>query len=326
MDEQTHDSELATQSAVRQAAPEAGEVQPDSFLELQDPPTEKPVGWGSAALLVGIGALVIIGVFALLMSLNPTLNPAIQQPPAAVVAGDDFAVVRQKADAGFQRGKTAFEQGKFDQALIELDQASMNDPDKRQDIQDLLRRTVDAIRQRDQAQSAPVVAGTPAPAGPAPTVGPREGFDSFADDANGVALLVPHGWSKTASPQSEVGQGVVQFADPSGATRFTIARDMPAQPISPELYAATIETRMQSLPGYASEQVQMTSVGMLPAVKRLFSLNGKSPSGKESSVRALQTVIGHGRTMFVLTAESGTSQFDGFKPQFQTMTDSFRAR
>src|SRR3954454_10345097 len=124
MDEQSHDSELTTRS------PEQAPDQPDSFLQLEDPPKEKPVGIGGAALLVGVGALVIIGVFALLFSVNPNLNPTAQPAKTATVPGQEFAAVRQKADAAFQQAKALYAQGKYDEALIVLDQAVMNDPDK----------------------------------------------------------------------------------------------------------------------------------------------------------------------------------------------------
>src|SRR3954452_13407971 len=110
MDEQSHDSELTTRG------PEQAPDQPDSFLQLEDPPKEKPVGLGGAALLVGVGALVIVAVFILLMYINPNLNPTASPVETATTPGQEFATVRQKSEAAFQQAKTLYAQGKYDEA------------------------------------------------------------------------------------------------------------------------------------------------------------------------------------------------------------------
>ncbi len=311
MDEQTQDSQITA----TEAAPQAG----------APTPKEAPVGALSALLLVALGALAILVIVGGLVVM--TRGAALLAPPPPTAVVDGFAGVRQTAQEAFARGKAAYERGDLDQALMELDRASVNDPDHRQDIQQLLQQTLAAIRRRDAASATPSAnRPTPASAALAPAPQPKAGFDAYVDRDAGISLLIPHGWKRSDSAPSDVGQGLVRFEDASGEARFTIARDTPAASVSPELYAATIETHMQELPGYSSEQVQLGNVGMLPAVKRVFRLQGRSPSGQEGTVRALQTVIGAGRTAYILTGEADSSRFDSYREAFETMTDSFRLR
>jgi hypothetical protein len=314
MDEQARDSLLPPRAQRDTLSPAAK-------------PEEKPVSAVTALLLIGAGAIAILMVAALLFSMSPGSRPFSTAPAPTQDTGDGFAAVRRKAEDSFQKGQALYAQGSLDQALVELDRASVNDPDHRQDIQDLLQKVVASLRERDAKLAGPVATqATPVAGGPLPTLAPKLGFDAYANLSTGITLLEPAGWKRSDGPKADAGEGVVEFADASGAARFTVSRDTPAQPVSPELYAATLETHMQSLPGYQSEQVQLINIGLLPGVKRVFRLDGTSPSGKEPAVRVVQTVLGSGGQTYILTGAADPSKFDDFRPTFETMTNSFRVR
>lgn len=269
--------------------------------------------------------MAILVVLGLVLLLTPALNPL--SPPPPPVAGDSFEAVRAKSLQAFERGKVLFSQDKLDQALVELDTASLNDPDHRADVQEMLQRTIDAIRARDAKTVAPVASrATPDSLGLPPTIGPIPGYEIYASDGQGIALLVPTGWNRTDMPVTEVGQGIVEFRDSAGKAIFTVARDAPGPDVTPEKYAAAVELKMQELHGYAIQQVQFVSVGYLPGVKRVFSLPGTSPAGREGLVREVQFVVGSGRQIFILTGEAGDGDFDIYRESFEKMVTSFRVR
>jgi len=321
MDEQAVDAQLTVEVEPSESPPETA---PSEEPGQPRTPKEPPVSLASAAILIVVGAAAMLALSLLVGSVAPGLNPFSRPTPTPLV--DSFADVRRVSQQALQAGKEAFARGDLDQALLNFDRANLNCPDNCQEIQDWLKKTVEAIRVRDTKATPVASQATPVPAGPAPTVASKPGFETYTNDVVGFAILVPSGWKRAENPRTDVGQGLVQFTDSGGAARFTVARDAPASDVSPELYAATIETRMQALPGYASDQVQFVNIGLLPGVKRVFRLDGRSPSGKENAVRAVQTVVGSNRLEFILTGESGASEFDRFRDAFETITNSFRAR
>src|SRR4051794_31223918 len=119
MDEQPADSPvlLAPAAEDEEAAAEAR-------------PKPKPIMPLQAALLVLAGAIPILLILALLFSTSPAMNPL--AAPTPTPAEDGFAAVRQASLDAFTKGKQYYDQGQFDLALIQLDLASVNDPDHRQ--------------------------------------------------------------------------------------------------------------------------------------------------------------------------------------------------
>jgi hypothetical protein len=316
MDEQAQDSAYLSQT--------------DHEIQRPPDPTEQPVSTMSAVLLAAAGAIPVLAILVFVLSMRPGSTP-VPEPSTQVVVlpegADPYAAVRARAQEAFDRGKAFHEQGDLDRALIELDTASVNDPDKRADIQELLNRTVEAIRVRDTGPAATAAAmPSPSPSTPLPTIVARGGFGTYSDVTKGVVLLVPDGWKRTEDPEPAFGtEGLVEFADQSGEARFVLSSDSAAG-TSPELYAATLETRMKEVPGYVGEQAQLVTVGTLPGARRLFSIPGKSPAGRQETVRVLQTIVGSGARVFILTAESSADKFDSFRETFETMSGTFRTR
>jgi hypothetical protein len=112
--------------------------------------------WPSAraGLIVGVVGLSLAG---LSLACRPSQATAVPTPAAA----DAFAVVRATAEAAYQSGKAHLDRGELEPALIDLDTASTNDADNRQDIQLALAQTISQLQ-----TETPTVVPTPLPRAP----------------------------------------------------------------------------------------------------------------------------------------------------------------
>ncbi len=322
MDEQSRDFEAATRAEATEGPPEE--------------PKEEPVPTRTALLLAGGGAFAILAIFALVMLLRTGVDALVTPTPTAV--GGEFSAVRQKASEALARSQAQYDAGQYDLALIEIDAAILYDPDNRADIQELLQKIRQAIIDRDgvptvQPTSTPRPTSSSgggsstsaSPTAAAVSVSLRPGFRLHSNREQGVSIQVPSDWTTVNDPPPPLGEeGVVSFVDPSEAARFVISRDPLPPNTTPELYAARLQTQMKELAGFADEQSNLIKIGNLPGVLAIYVLNARSPDGSESSVRVMQTYLGSGRTVIILTGESGANQFEGFKNTFDTITRSFR--
>ena len=87
-------------------------------------------------------AIALLGLT--LGSLIVACGPAVAPAPTPVAA-DPFIVVRAASEAAFASGKAHLDRGELQAALIDLDTASTNDPDNRQDIQQAIAQTLSQL-------------------------------------------------------------------------------------------------------------------------------------------------------------------------------------
>src|SRR3981081_2714432 len=87
-------------------------------------------------------AMVLVGVT--LVSLTFACSQTAPTAPTPVPA-DPFIVVRATSQAAYTSGKAHLDRGEFRAALVDLDTASTNDPDNRQDIQRALGETLSQL-------------------------------------------------------------------------------------------------------------------------------------------------------------------------------------
>src|SRR6266849_5631163 len=71
-------------------------------------------------------------------------GPAVAPAPTPVPA-DPFVVVRATSQAAYATGQAHLDRGELQAALVDLDTATTNDPDNRQDIQQALAQTLSQL-------------------------------------------------------------------------------------------------------------------------------------------------------------------------------------
>lgn len=248
---------------------------------------------------------------------------------------DQFAVVRSTAEAAYQKGTAALDQGNLQEALLELDRAKVNDPDERADIQEALGKVVQRIqalpppptRTPVPVTPRPLASPTPArPLGPDATATPVAGFQEWLDKEGRFRVSAPGEWRVSEAPETDFGTGVVAFRDPSSQAEMTVAVDTENQGVSPELYAAKLELAMQRLPGYAMEQMVPTTTAGNPSVRRTFVVDSRDAQGRTITVRGFQLAVLRGLQPYVLTAAAPAETYQQFGPTLDRMAATFSFR
>lgn len=278
----------------------------------------RPRRLGSALLL---GALALAGCQAPAPAAAPTR-----------AARDDFAVVRATAEAAFQGGQGALARGELEAALVQLDQARLNDPDDRADIRAALAETVRRLQELPPpptrtpiptpTPTPEVVAATPTPrrpGTPSAPAAPPAGFARWTDAQGRFTLAAPGDWQVRAAPPAAFGSGVVAFRDPTGRAEVVVAVDDEATVVSPELYAARMDLAMQRAPGYALESVFPGVLGNTPSLRRNFSVTQRSGATRGFQVAALR-----GTTPFILSASAPRAEYPAFERTLEQILGSFQ--
>lgn len=280
--------------------------------------------------------------------------------PAPQPTADPYAVVRQRAQAAFERGQAFLAAGDYERALVEFDAASLNDPDGRADIRAALEQTVAALRltptatppprrptatldpaappvllagggpaapaagqtpQPDPAATPPgaVRTSTPPPGAraPTPTPEPTAALARYRHPDGSFSLGLAPGWTAAPLSGAEVGTPVAAFADPAGRATLTVSTESLSAEISPELYAARLETAMAGLPGYRSQSVAPASVAGQPAVRRVYVV-----AGSVETFQTVQLIVIVRRTALVFTGTSRASDFAAHAPVLDSMLAS----
>ncbi len=248
---------------------------------------------------------------------------------------DDFAVVRQRAEAAYVAGRQALERGDLEAALVSLDQAKVNDPDNRADIQAALDETLGRLRALPPTPApvpaTPGPAPTPArpdPASVAPTAGAAgpPGLAVWTDPGQRFSVAAPPDWAVLAAPRAPFGTGAVGFRDPEGRSELVVAVDENAQAVSPELYAARMELAAGGTPGYALESVVPGTTAGVPSVRRTFVANQRDATGQSVAVRGFQVVLLRTGAAWVLAATAPVAQYARLAPVFEGVVSSFTFR
>ncbi|MBI4491587.1 MAG: DcrB-related protein [Chloroflexi bacterium] len=310
-----------------------------------DPEPHQPQPGGPVVRGLVVRGLVLLGGLVLaLLVLGPALGlgPGFSSQVSATATPDAFAAVRAEAQAAFERGQQHYAQGDFSRALIEFDRAKVNDPDSRQDIQAMLKSALDELRKQEPtpppSATPQQTAGTPTPytvylprveprspplpsPSPAPGATPPPRLQPYRDADQRFSLDVPRDWQVAQKPQAEAGVGVVGFRAPSGAASLVVSVDVLREAVSPELYAAHLETTMETLPGYALEQAAPTIVGGAPALRRLYSVKRE---GAGEPLRTVQVVVARSAAIFILTGTASANEFSSSVAAFDRMVSSFR--
>ncbi len=296
---------------------------------------------GPAVLLVlaTVVALVVTGCTA------GFAQPASPTP-------DPFVVVRAQSQEHFQRGMEFYQKGQYQAALAEFDRAYVNDPDGRPEILEMIRRSLESI-DRTRGTWAPGPSPTPRPsqlpgllvapalpptpttvavlATPVPTSAtgtpiptPAPTSDYYNPQAR-FALRIPAGWQPTMQAVSLSGPAtrLIAFRSPEGDATFDVALER-VPFISPELYTARLDLRLQGEPSYASESPVQTILGGRPAVRRAITMAGTVDRAASIQMRGTQTVVVRGEDVFVLTALATTAAFDARSGILDAILASFR--
>lgn len=294
------------------------------------------------AILVAAAGSALVLLAAGCSSLAPN---ALAPSPTA----DAYAVVRATADEDYQKGKQQLSQGDLEDALVTLDQASINDPDNRQDIQDALNQTLAQIRAlptpvptpplptptpfllptspspAPSPSPVPAASGSSVPAAaPTPTpAGPSLDLATWTDPNGRFTIGAPSTWQTVQSPTALAGQGIVGFRDPTGAAELDVAIDQISEPMSAELYAAHLDVAMQQVPGYALQSVQPGTTSNVPSLRRDFTLTQTSGQSSSSAARGFQITFTQGTQAYVIDGTAPPQQYDSFSPTFDAMVAAF---
>jgi hypothetical protein len=310
--------------------------------------------WPSAraGLIVGVVGLSLAG---LSLACRPSQATAVPTPAAA----DAFAVVRATAEAAYQSGKAHLDRGELEPALIDLDTASTNDADNRQDIQLALAQTISQLQTetptvvptplpRAPVIATPLLVATPLPLAPGvatpvpptlvvaslPATTPEPAGSMIApilvvwrDPQGRFSVSAPTDWATAEHAQAlfGVGSGVVQFRDASGRSELDIAVDSQANAVSPELYSASVELALQQhVPGYTAEQTLPENVSGSPSIRRVFTFTQRDASGLDYQARGFQVTVVNGTTPYVISGSAPADQFQAASVTFEQMVESFR--
>jgi hypothetical protein len=310
--------------------------------------------WPSAraGLIVGVVGLSLAG---LSLACRPSQATAVPTPAAA----DAFAVVRATAEAAYQSGKAHLDRGELEPALIDLDTASTNDADNRQDIQLALAQTISQLQTetptvvptplpRAPVIATPLLVATPLPLAPGvatpvpptlvvaslPATTPEPAGSMIApilvvwrDPQGRFSVSAPTDWATAEHAQAlfGVGSGVVQFRDASGRSELDIAVDSQANAVSPELYSASVELALQQhVPGYTAEQTLPENVSGSPSIRRVFTFTQRDASGLDYQARGFQVTVVNGTTPYVISGSAPADQFQAASVTFEQMVATFR--
>jgi hypothetical protein len=310
--------------------------------------------WPSAraGLIVGVVGLSLAG---LSLACRPSQATAVPTPAAA----DAFAVVRATAEAAYQSGKVHLDRGELEPALIDLDTASTNDADNRQDIQLALAQTISQLQTetptvvptplpRAPVIATPLLVATPLPLAPGvatpvpptlvvaslPATTPEPAGSMIApilvvwrDPQGRFSVSAPTDWATAEHAQAlfGVGSGVVQFRDASGRSELDIAVDSQANAVSPELYSASVELALQQhVPGYTAEQTLPENVSGSPSIRRVFTFTQRDASGLDYQARGFQVTVVNGTTPYVISGSAPADQFQAASVTFEQMVETFR--
>jgi len=293
-------------------------------------------------------ALSVLVLGTLTFACGPAVAPAPTPVPA-----DPFVVVRATSQAAYTTGKAHLDRGELQAALVDLDTASTNDPDTRQDIQQALSQTLSQLAMQTptvEPTSAPrnlivttVPAAIPASiaatlaarptsvavavptAGPTAQLGATPALVAWRDPQGRFSLSAPVDWARSAAPQSLFGTSVVQFRDPSVQAELDVAVDSTSRAPSPELYAATMEIAMQQqVPGYAAEESQPGSTAGNPSVRRVFTFTQRDAAGNDNQARGFQVAVVKGSTPYIIAGSAPAEQFEAFSATFDKVVETFR--
>jgi hypothetical protein len=310
--------------------------------------------WPSAraGLIVGVVGLSLAG---LSLACRPSQATAVPTPAAT----DAFAVVRATAEAAYQSGKAHLDRGELEPALIDLDTASTNDADNRQDIQLALAQTISQLQTetptvvptplpRAPVIATPLLVATPLPLAhgvatpvpptlvvaslPATTPEPAGSMIApilvvWRDPQGRFSVSAPTDWATAEHAQAlfGVGSGVVQFRDASGRSELDIAVDSQANAVSPELYSASVELALQQhVPGYTAEQTLPENVSGSPSIRRVFTFTQRDASGLDYQARGFQVTVVNGTTPYVISGSAPADQFQAASVTFEQMVETFR--
>ncbi|MDQ6675355.1 MAG: hypothetical protein M3069_32250 [Chloroflexota bacterium] len=185
---------------------------------------------------------------------------------------------------------------------------------------------------------APSVAGRPTAAVAGPTsvsaagptsvsvAGPTSArLVEWRDPQGRFTLSAPDNWARSAQPVSLFGTSVVQFNDPSVRAELDVAVDASSRPLSPELYAATLEIAMQrQVPGYAAEQTLPGSTSGNPSVRRVYIFTQRAAAGTDTQARGFQVAVVKGSTAYLISGSAPADQFETFNATFDQMLETFR--
>ena len=148
---------------------------------------------------------------------------------------------------------------------------------------------------------------------------------NWNDPQGRFSIGAPADWTTTSQPPTLVGNGIVQFHDPSGRAEMDVAVDSSSQAVSPERYAAKLELAMQQqVLGYAGEQVVPGNTSGSPSIERVFTFNQKDASSQDHQVRGLQVVVVKGSTPYIISASAPAEQYQQFSSTFDRILASFK--
>jgi hypothetical protein len=160
-------------------------------------------------------------------------------PPDTTV--DPYAAVRAQADEYYRQGQEYYRKGEYRRALDSFQRAKLHDPNPRPEVEEMIRRTQEALANAASAPLSTVVpaasaSATPVPSPPSPT--PVAGL-TFVSRVYSYSLVYPTGWRAEGASNrvgstlldlyTEEGDGgatalVFGFTPPDGASQEALIR------------------------------------------------------------------------------------------------------
>jgi hypothetical protein len=128
-------------------------------------------------------------------------------------AVDPYAAVRAQADEHYRQGLDYYRQGEFRKALDSFQRAKLHDPSPRPEIEDMIRRTQEALAGGKPDPAPTFGAAKPGAAAVATPVAGK----TFVSRAYNYALVYPDGW-RAEGAASRVGETLLDlYAEEQGA-------------------------------------------------------------------------------------------------------------
>jgi hypothetical protein len=220
---------------------------------------------------------------------------------------DPYASVRAQADEHYRQGLDYFRTGEHRKALESFRQAKLHDPNPRPEIDEMIRRTQEALAS-GQASAAPA----------APTPPPATGR-TFISRAYNYVVTYPEGW-KAEGATTRVGSTLLDlYAEEQGAaSAFVFGFPSPADASQDALVRQSLALRQKT--GTAYKRVGVRPVDEAQAV--VVSYSEQRADGVWLAVR--QAIFQRGGSCWVVAVAAPANDATRYGGVLDQMLDGFR--
>jgi hypothetical protein len=269
--------------------------------------TRAPAG-GRCSPRVWLGLLALVVVLAF----GGCSAAAQNRYSPADTSADPYAAVRAQADEYYRQGLEHYRRGEFRRALESFESAKLYDPNPRPEVDDMIRRSREAIA------SGGMAAVVPAPTADATPVS-RDG-QLFVSRAYNYALTYPPGW-RAEGATTRVGSTLLDLyaEEGDGAARALVfGFPTPVDASQDALVRESLALRQKM--GTPYKRLGVRAVDAAQAVVVTYS--EQREDGAWLAVR--QAVFQQGGTCWVVAVTAPTTEGQRYWPVLDQMLDGFR--